>query len=187
MYGLKWGWIRWLRVIWWSGIVVMPFSCILFWYPSAVNWGQCKSVVNRSSFNLSKWRRRCLNGPRKEKRIPSREKTLFHIIIFRSPLLYWFCPVWNRSILSVKRPHLTLNELSWNLTPSMFFYLNLRYDVHFIFQEILFILMLSSPFYSKLVLKRRRGHFGTGLLLLEVEFYGKTWIINLQVFIWFHS
>ena len=93
MYGLKWGWIRWLRVIWWSGIVVMPFSCILFWYPSAVNWGQCKSVVNRSSFNLSKWRRRCLNGPRKEKRIPAREKTLFHIIIF-GPIIIIILVFW---------------------------------------------------------------------------------------------
>ena len=122
MYGLKWGWIRWLRVIWWSGIVVMPFSCILFWYPSAVNWGQCKSVVNRSSFNLSKWRRRCLNGPRKEKRIPSREKKPYFISSYSGPHYYIgfvrfetgrFCrlndPIWPW------HSNLDLTHLSWNI------------------------------------------------------------------------
>ena len=121
MYGLKWGWIRWLRVIWWSGIVVMPFSCILFWYPSAVNWGQCKSVVNRSSFNLSKWRRRCLNGPRKEKRIPAREKTLFHIIIFGSHFYYYIDVqktgyfYWSNDPIWPWNSNLDLTHLSWNI------------------------------------------------------------------------
>lgn len=121
MYGLKWGWIRWLRVIWWSGIVVMPFSCILFWYPSAVNWGQCKSVVNRSSFNLSKWRRRCLNGLRKEKRIPAREKNLISYHHIRVPFLllyrcfktgYFF---WSNDPIWPWNSNLDLTHLSWNI------------------------------------------------------------------------
>ena len=122
MYGLKWGWIRWLRVIWWSGIVVMPFSCILFWYPSAVNWGQCKSVVNRSSFNLSKWRRRCLNGPRKEKRIPAREKNLISYHHIRVPLLLllYRCSEtsyfdWLNDPIWPWHSNLDLTHLSWNI------------------------------------------------------------------------